>query len=56
MAEPSDVILVLNAGSSSLKLAVFAGAYALYAAAAAVSLPFVWACVRETRGKTLEQM
>ena len=32
------------------------GAYALYAAAAAVSLPFVWACVRETRGKTLEQM
>ena len=33
-----------------------AGAYALYAAAAAVSLPFVWACVRETRGKTLEQM
>ena len=33
-----------------------AGAYALYAVAAAVSLPFVWACVRETRGKTLEQM
>jgi SP family sugar:H+ symporter-like MFS transporter len=33
-----------------------AGAYALYAAAAAVSLPFVWACVHETRGKTLEQM
>ena len=33
-----------------------AGAYALYAAAAAVSLPFVWARVRETRGKTLEQM
>ena len=33
-----------------------AGAYGLYAAAAAVSLPFVWACVRETRGKTLEQM
>jgi pullulanase/glycogen debranching enzyme len=30
--------------------------YALYAAAAAVSLPFVGACVRETRGKTLEQM
>jgi SP family sugar:H+ symporter-like MFS transporter len=33
-----------------------AGAYALYAAAAAASLPFVWTCVRETRGKTLEQM
>jgi hypothetical protein len=33
-----------------------AGTYALYAAAAAVSLPFVWARVRETRGKTLEQM
>ena len=33
-----------------------AGAYALYALAAAVSLPFVWAAVRETRGKTLEQM
>jgi SP family sugar:H+ symporter-like MFS transporter len=32
------------------------GAYTLYGAAAAVSLPFVWACVRETRGKTLEQM
>ena len=34
----------------------FAGAYALYAVAAAISLPFVWAAVRETRGKTLEQM
>jgi hypothetical protein len=33
-----------------------AGAYALYALAALVSLPFVWAIVRETRGKTLEQM
>jgi SP family sugar:H+ symporter-like MFS transporter len=33
-----------------------AGAYALYAVAAVVSLPFVWALVRETRGKTLEQM
>jgi len=33
-----------------------AGAYGLYAAAAAVSLPFVWAAVRETKGKTLEQM
>ena len=33
-----------------------AGAYALYAVAAAISLPFVWVFVRETRGKTLEQM
>ena len=33
-----------------------AGAYALYAVAAAFSLPFVWVLVRETRGKTLEQM
>jgi MFS transporter, SP family, sugar:H+ symporter len=33
-----------------------AGAYALYAVAAVLSLPFVWALVRETRGKTLEQM
>jgi len=33
-----------------------AGAYALYALAALVSLPFVWALVGETRGKTLEQM
>jgi SP family sugar:H+ symporter-like MFS transporter len=33
-----------------------ASAYALYALAAAVSLPFVWLTVRETRGKTLEQM
>ena len=32
------------------------GAYALYALAAAVSLPFVWLTVRETKGKTLEQM
>jgi len=32
------------------------GAYALYALAALVSLPFVWVLVRETRGKTLEQM
>ena len=32
------------------------GAYALYALAALVSLPFVWIKVRETRGKTLEQM
>src|SRR5262249_6819169 len=33
-----------------------AGAYGFYAVAAAVSLPFVWAAVRETKGKTLEQM
>jgi MFS transporter, SP family, sugar:H+ symporter len=33
-----------------------AGAYALYALAAVFSLPFVWGLVRETRGKTLEQM
>jgi SP family sugar:H+ symporter-like MFS transporter len=33
-----------------------AGAYALYAIAAAISFPFVWAAVRETKGKTLEQM
>jgi SP family sugar:H+ symporter-like MFS transporter len=33
-----------------------AGAYALYALAAAASLSFVWAAVRETRGKSLEEM
>src|SRR5215472_12399878 len=33
-----------------------AGAYGFYAVAAAISLPFVWAAVRETKGKTLEQM
>lgn len=33
-----------------------AGAYGFYAAAAAISLPFVWVAVRETKGKTLEQM
>ena len=33
-----------------------AGAYALYGLAAVLSLPFVWLAVRETRGKTLEQM
>ena len=32
------------------------GAYTFYAAAAAISLPFVWAAVRETKGRTLEQM
>ena len=39
-----------------LSVAGLAGAYALYALAAMVSLSFVWATVRETRGKTLEQM
>src|SRR5262249_35259934 len=33
-----------------------AGAYGLYAAAAVISLVFVLTAVRETRGKTLEQM
>jgi SP family sugar:H+ symporter-like MFS transporter len=33
-----------------------AGAYTLYAIAAVISIPFVWALVPETRGKTLEQM
>jgi hypothetical protein len=32
------------------------GAYASYAIAAAISLPFVWLTVAETKGKTLEQM
>src|SRR3954451_15536903 len=32
------------------------GAYALYAIAAAISLPFVWLTVAETKGKPLEQM
>jgi hypothetical protein len=32
------------------------GAYAVYALAAAISLPFVWSAVRETKGMTLEQM
>lgn len=39
-----------------LSVTGLAGAYALYALAAVVSLPFVWATVRETRGKTREQM
>jgi membrane protein implicated in regulation of membrane protease activity len=33
-----------------------AGAYGLYAVAAALSVWFVFRCVRETRGKELEQM
>jgi MFS transporter, SP family, sugar:H+ symporter len=39
-----------------LKTIGLTGAYALYAVAAAISLPFVWLTVCETRGKTLEQM
>ena len=39
-----------------VNVAGLGGAYALYAFAALVSLPFVWIKVRETRGKTLEQM
>jgi SP family sugar:H+ symporter-like MFS transporter len=39
-----------------LKGAGLAGAYGLYALAAAVSLFFVLTAVRETKGKTLEQM
>jgi MFS transporter, SP family, sugar:H+ symporter len=39
-----------------LGAAGLAGSYAIYAIAAAISLPFVWAAVRETKGKTLEQM
>lgn len=39
-----------------LRGAGMAWAYGLYAAAAALSLPFVWLAVRETKGKTLEEM
>jgi SP family sugar:H+ symporter-like MFS transporter len=39
-----------------LKGAGLAGAYGLYAAAAVISLLFVWTAVPETKGKTLEQM
>jgi SP family sugar:H+ symporter-like MFS transporter len=39
-----------------LNAAGLAGAYALYAMGAVLSLPFVWTAVRETKGKTLEQM
>src|SRR5499427_5525959 len=39
-----------------LKAIGLAGAYSFYAVAAAISFPFVWAAVRETKGKTLEQM
>jgi SP family sugar:H+ symporter-like MFS transporter len=33
-----------------------AGAYGIYAVAAAISVVFVLRCVKETRGKELEQM
>jgi len=39
-----------------LKAVGLTGAYIFYAIAAAISLPFVWLTVRETKGKTLEQM
>ena len=39
-----------------LKAVGLTGAYAFYAIAAAISLPFVWLTVRETKNKTLEQM
>jgi MFS transporter, SP family, sugar:H+ symporter len=38
------------------KVAGLASTYGLYALAAAISLPFVWMFVRETRGKSLEEM
>jgi SP family sugar:H+ symporter-like MFS transporter len=39
-----------------LKAIGLAGAYALYAAAALASMLFVWTAVRETKGRTLEEM
>jgi hypothetical protein len=39
-----------------LKTVGLTGAYAFYAIAAVISLPFVWLAVAETKGKTLEQM
>jgi len=39
-----------------LKALGLAGTYGLYAVAATISLLFVWATVRETKGKTLEEM
>lgn len=39
-----------------LKVLGLSGAYGLYAFAALVSFFFVWAAVRETKGKTLEEM
>ncbi len=39
-----------------LKVVGLTGTYAFYAIVAAISLPFVWLAVAETKGKTLEQM
>ena len=39
-----------------LKAIGLTGAYVFYAIAAAISLPFVWLTVCETKDKTLEQM
>jgi SP family sugar:H+ symporter-like MFS transporter len=39
-----------------LKSIGLAGTYGLYTAAAVISWFFVWSAVRETKGKTLEQM
>ena len=39
-----------------LKAVGLAGAYGLYATAAALSLLFVWSSVRETKGMALEEM
>jgi MFS transporter, SP family, sugar:H+ symporter len=39
-----------------LKAIGLTGAYAFYAIAAAISLPFVWLTMAETKGRTLEQM
>src|SRR5207248_5817690 len=39
-----------------LKTVGLTDAYAFYAIAAAISLPFVWLTVAETKGRTLEQM
>jgi hypothetical protein len=52
----SGPTIQISTPRSVLNAVGLAGAYAFYAPAAAVFLPFVWACVRETRGKTPEQM
>ncbi len=39
-----------------LKVVCLAGSYGMYTLAAVLSLLFVWTAVRETKGKTLEQM
>jgi MFS transporter, SP family, sugar:H+ symporter len=41
---------------SLLNAVGLSGAYVFYAMAAAISVPFVWFAVGETKGKTLEQM